>query len=73
MIKLKKPLEVLEMKTLNDYPDVLNVKDIREYLNICKDKAYELVHSNQFHTVRVGRRILIYKKVFRNWLEGHSA
>ncbi|KAF0821509.1 helix-turn-helix domain-containing protein [Cytobacillus firmus] len=59
------------MKRLSEYPDVLNVKDIKEYLNICNDKAYELVHSGQFHIVKVGRRILIYKKVFQDWLEGN--
>ncbi|MEH7445190.1 helix-turn-helix domain-containing protein [Bacillus sp. JJ1122] len=58
------------MDSLNKYPDVLNVEDVQKILGIGRRQAYELVSSNEFHTIRVGRRIKIFKDVFVRWLEG---
>ncbi|MBH0175940.1 helix-turn-helix domain-containing protein [Fictibacillus sp. 23RED33] len=58
------------MDRLIEYPDVLNVEDIISILRIGRSSAYELVHSGEFHTVKVGRRILIYKDVLQRWLDG---
>ncbi|MEK5391862.1 helix-turn-helix domain-containing protein [Margalitia sp. FSL K6-0131] len=52
--------------------DVLTVKDITEFLGISRAKAYELVHTGEFHTVKVGSRILIPKKSIQKWLEGEN-
>jgi excisionase family DNA binding protein len=49
---------------------VLNVKDIQEYLQIGRRQAYDLVNSGQFHSVRVGERIKISREVFFDWLHG---
>ncbi|SDN34027.1 DNA binding domain-containing protein, excisionase family [Paenibacillus sp. yr247] len=53
-----------------DYPSVLNVKNIREILGIGRPQAYQLVNSGEFYCTRVGKRILVAKDVFLNWLEG---
>lgn len=58
------------MKNLNQYPEVLNVEDIQQILGIGRRQAYELVSSSEFHTIRIGRRIKIFKEVFVDWLEG---
>jgi excisionase family DNA binding protein len=55
-----------------DLKDVLTVKDISMYLGISRAKTYELVNSGEFHTVRVGARILIPKKSVLKWLEGEN-
>ncbi|EKN68094.1 helix-turn-helix domain-containing protein [Schinkia azotoformans] len=55
-----------------DLKDVLTVKDIMEFLGISRAKAYELVNSGEFHTVRVGTRILIPKISIQKWLEGEK-
>lgn len=60
------------MSQLNDYPDVLNVSDIQKILGIGRNKAYELVSSDSFHTVRIGTLIKIPKASFIAWLEGKS-
>ncbi|MDF9507333.1 helix-turn-helix domain-containing protein [Bacillus cereus] len=57
-------------KMIEQYPPVLDVIHIQEILGIGRRKAYELVNSNEFHIVRVGKRIKILKKVFIGWLEG---
>lgn len=49
--------------------EILNVEDIQNMLGIGKRQAYELVNSNQFPVVRVGRRIKIGKEGFDKWLK----
>ncbi|WCK54758.1 helix-turn-helix domain-containing protein [Aneurinibacillus sp. Ricciae_BoGa-3] len=58
------------MKEFDNYPNTLTVKDIQEILRIGRVQAYELVNSGQFHVVRVGKRILVAKRVLLQWLEG---
>jgi excisionase family DNA binding protein len=58
------------MKNLNNLPDVLDVDHIKDILGVGRRQAYELANSNQFHVVRVGRRIKIAREVFENWLKG---
>ncbi|MBG9589513.1 helix-turn-helix domain-containing protein [Cytobacillus firmus] len=57
-------------KNLEDYPDVLNVSDVQELLGIGRKQAYELVHSGEFHAIKVGKRIKVSKHVLINWIEG---
>lgn len=56
--------------TLEQYPPVLDVAHIQQILNIGRRQAYELVNSENFHIVRVGRSIKVLKNVFIEWLEG---
>jgi excisionase family DNA binding protein len=52
--------------------DILDVGDIQEMLGIGRSKAYDLVNSGQFHTVRIGRLIKVSRQVFEAWLNGHD-
>jgi hypothetical protein len=61
-----------KMNLLDKYPDVLNVNDLQAILGIGRQQAYELVASNAFHTVRVGRSIKILKEVLISWLRGED-
>ncbi|TYP67412.1 helix-turn-helix domain-containing protein [Paenibacillus methanolicus] len=54
----------------DNYPETLDVADIKKILNIGQVQAYELANSKQFHVVKVGRRIKVSRDVFFNWLEG---
>ncbi|MCI1590407.1 helix-turn-helix domain-containing protein [Heyndrickxia oleronia] len=51
---------------------VLDVEDIQKYLGIGKRQSYELVHSGEFHFVKIGRRIKISTEVFLKWLNGSN-
>ncbi|MFB5194263.1 helix-turn-helix domain-containing protein [Neobacillus sp. KR4-4] len=60
------------MKKFAELPEVLEVKDIQDFLGIGRSQAYQLVKSNSFHVVTVGRRILIPKDSFKNWFKGET-
>ena len=46
---------------LNNYPDVLTVKQLAEVLNIGLNAAYELVNRHEIGAKRIGRAIRIPK------------
>lgn len=54
--------------TLNDMPLILNVSDIEKIMGISRVKAYELVKTEGFPIIKVGRRITIPKPAFERWL-----
>lgn len=57
-------------KSTADLPAVLTAKEVQEILGIGERQTYELLNSEQFHIVRVGRMIKVSKDVFLKWLEG---
>lgn len=46
------------------------VSDIMTILGIGRSKAYELVNSSVFRTLKVGGQIIVPKKSFDFWLNG---
>lgn len=46
---------------LNNYPDILNVKQLCEILCICETTAYKLLSSGEIKSVRIGTRHKILK------------
>lgn len=42
------------MKSLDNYDDVLDIKDVAEYLNISKPLARRLCQSNKLKYIRIG-------------------
>lgn len=57
-------------KSTADLPAVLTAKEVQEVLGIGERQTYDLLNSEQFHIVRVGRMIKVSKDVFLKWLEG---
>jgi hypothetical protein len=53
-----------------ELPCVLDAKDIKEFLGIGVNQSYELLHSKQFHVVKIGRTYRVDKDVFIKWLQG---
>lgn len=50
-------------------PLVLDVKLVSDILRINKTKAYEIVKQEGFPTYKFGRRIVIPREPFFDWLE----
>lgn len=48
------------------------VGDIAKLLGISKTSAYNLINSNQFHSVKIGGQHRVSKKVFDEWLSGNK-
>ena len=54
-------------------PITLSVSDVANVLGISRVGAYNLCHSKGFPSMRIGKRILIPKDRFIQWLEAQSA
>lgn len=50
---------------------VYTVNEIQDILGIGRTTAYALVKRNVFHSIRVGKKILISRNSFEEWLN-HS-
>lgn len=54
---------------LDKYPDILTVTEVQKVLGIGREQAYTLANSGSFPVKRVGKRIIIYKPTFIEWLK----
>ena len=46
-----------------------DMKSLQEVMPIGKNHLYNIVHSEGFPKIIIGRRILIPKKAFEDWLD----
>ena len=46
----------------------MSVRELSAQLGVCLPKAYELVKTKGFPSIRIGTRILIPIDAFREWL-----
>ncbi len=56
------------MNSENNIKVVYTVDDIRIILGIGKNQAYDLVNSGVFPIKQIGKKKLISKVIFNNWL-----
>lgn len=54
-------------------PIVLSVKDVKKIMDINITKAYELAHRKDFPAKKLGRRIIIPRDPFLDWLENYNS
>lgn len=52
----------------NNYPDVVNIKQLREMLGVGITKAYTLVNDNIISSKKIGREYKIPKVMIINYL-----
>lgn len=52
----------------NNYPDVVNIKQLREMLGVGITKAYTLVNDNIISSKKIGRKYKIPKVMIINYL-----
>ena len=58
-----------QITSIEQLPLTLTVSDISCILGICKQNAYDLCHSEGFPSIIIGKRIVIYKLAFIEWLK----
>jgi len=54
---------------LEDIPITFGPLELARILGISRNKAYDLAKSPDFPKIHLGRRIVISKKHFMNWLD----
>ncbi len=56
-------------KSNDELPLAMNAKDIAGYLNISLTCAYNLMNLQGFPTIKIGKRLIVTKSKFLEWLE----
>lgn len=49
---------------------MLDANDIMRLTGVGKSRAYGLLHSKQFPVKMIGRRRMVHKDIFNEWLKG---
>ena len=55
-----------------ELPLMMNITDVAAVLGISRAGAYKLAHCEAFPAVQIGRRIVVSREKFLNWLNGQS-
>lgn len=56
------------MSRLDDYGEILTVRQVAEVLGIARNSVYQAAATGQIPSVRVGRRILFARRSLEVWL-----
>ena len=59
-------------RTYDDLPLFLNAEQVAVVLGIASASTYELMHQPDFPTLRIGRRIVVPKEKFIQWVERNT-
>lgn len=58
-----------KQKTLAELPDVMQVEDVMDFLQIGRNTMYQMLRSGQFPSIRIGRQYRIPKKLLMSFLD----
>lgn len=67
-MRRNKNKEVVNIQALKNYPDVMNVAQLAEALNIGRNSAYELLRLGEIAHRKIGRKYLIPKRCVIDYL-----
>ena len=56
-----------------ELPLMMNMTDVAAVLSISRAGAYKLAHNSDFPAFQIGRRIVVSREKFLNWLNGQGA
>lgn len=56
-------------KSYDELPLMLSVIQVAEVLGISKTSAYELVHTDDFPSITIGKRLIVPKDKFIEWIK----
>jgi hypothetical protein len=62
-------MHIENIKNIDDLPLFLTVSDVSKVIGICLGKTYELFHSETFPSIQYGKRLVISKIKFIEWME----
>ena len=58
---------------VDQLPLVLNAVQLARVLGISRSNAYALLHSKDFPTLRIGKRMAVSKEKLLEWLERNAS
>lgn len=61
-------MNIENINNIDDLPLFLTVNDVSQIIGICLGKAYELFHSKNFPSIRLGKKFVITKSSFIEWM-----
>ena len=56
--------------SLEELPLMMNMTDVAAVLGISRAGAYKLAHNADFPAFQIGRRIVVSREKFLEWLDG---
>lgn len=59
-------------KSNEELPLTMNARDVAGYLHISLTCAYSVMNSEKFPVIRIGKRLLVTKERFLQWLDFSS-
>ena len=62
-----------EYYSAEQLPCMLNAKDVERYMRISRAEAYEQMHSEGFPLIRIGKRMIIPRDKFLEWVDNQTA
>lgn len=57
---------------LENYPDVLTVKDLQNIFHISRSGAYNLINDPKLKILHIGKRKLVTKSDLLRWMEENT-
>lgn len=61
-----------QYQSYDDLPLFLNAETVSKVLGVSPSSAYELLHEDDFPTLRVGSRMVVPKEQFLQWVSAHT-
>ncbi len=55
--------------SFDSLPLVLNVDDVMQTLRVSKANAYKIMGADTFPKMVIGKRVLVQREDFKNWLD----
>ena len=60
------------MTAFENLPNVLSAEQLAQTLGISRAGAYQLLHSEGFPTLRIGKRMLVPRDKLAEWIENNT-
>ena len=59
-------------KSYDELPLFLNAKTVAQVLGVSPSSGYELMHQKDFPALKIGKRIVVPKERFIQWVEQNT-
>lgn len=60
------------MNTFNENTIIYRIPQLMQVLGICRDKAYKLMKSKSFPSIKIGSSYIVTKDALEEWLNTYA-